>query len=78
MKKLLIALAASVVASAASAQVVTAPVATGKPAAAAPQAAPADAGTAAKQQDTTKSVTKQRKKAKKSTVKLGTKTSAVQ
>ena len=77
MKKLLIALAACVVASAASAQVVTAPAGTGKPASAAPQAAPADAGAAAKQQDTTKSTTKQRKKTKKSTVKLGVKTSAV-
>jgi phosphate-selective porin len=77
MKKLLLVLAASVIASAVSAQGVTAP-ATGKPAAAPLLAAPADTGVAAKEPDTTKPVTKQRKKARKSTVKLGVKARTVQ
>ena len=76
MKKLLVFLAAFVVALAVSAQGVTAP-GTGKAAAVPLSAAPADAGAAAKQPDTTKPVTKQRKKARKSTVKLGVKASAV-
>ena len=76
MKKWLLFLAASVIASAVSAQSFTAP-ATGKPAAAPILAAPADTGTEAKQPDTTKPVTKQRKKARKSTVKLGVKASTV-
>jgi len=75
MKKWLLFLAASVIASAVSAQSFTAP-ATGKPAAPI-LAAPADTGTEAKQPDTTKPVTKQRKKARKSTVKLGVKASTV-
>ena len=76
MKKLLLFLVVSIVATAVSAQVVTAP-ATGNPAAAPLQVAPADAGAAAKQPDTAKPVTKQRKKARKSTVKLGVKTNTV-
>jgi len=75
MKKLLLLLAVSVIASAVSAQGVTAP-ATGKPAAAL-GAAPGDSGAKALQPDATKPVTKQRKKARKSTVKLGVKTNTV-
>ena len=74
MKKLLLFLAVSDIASAVSAQGVPAP-ATGKPAAPL-GAAPADTA-AAKQPDATKPVTKQRKKARKSTVKLGVKTNTV-
>ena len=76
MKKLLLYLAVSMIASAVSAQAFTAP-GTGKPAAAPLSAAPADTGAAVKQPDTTKPVTKQRKKARKSTVKLGVKTNTV-
>ena len=76
MKKLLLFLAVSVIASAVSAQGVTAAPATGKPAAPL-GAVPADTGAAAKQPDATKPVTKQRKKARKSTVKLGVKTNTV-
>lgn len=75
MKKLLLFLAASAIASAGSAQGVTAP-ATGKPAAAL-QAAPADTGAKVLQPDATKPVTKQRKKTRKSTVKLGVKANTV-
>ena len=74
MKKLLLFLAVPDIASAVSAPGVPAP-ATGKPAAPL-GAAPADTA-AAKQPDATKPVTKQRKKARKSTVKLGVKTNTV-
>jgi len=76
MKKLLLFLAASAIASAVSAQGVIAP-ATGKPAAAPLQAAPADTGAKVLQPDATKPVTKQRKKTRKSTVKLGVKANTV-
>jgi len=78
MMKLLIAVAAILVASTAWAQV-AAPATAGadKPMPAATQGKSADTGGTAAKPEATPSATKQRKKAKKSTVKLGVKTGTV-
>jgi hypothetical protein len=77
MNRAWLALAAGIVASIAWAQS-AAPAGTGTSGPGAPQAATADTGPAAGKSDaTTTSVTKQRKKAKKTTVKLGVKTGVV-
>ena len=76
MNRVLLALAVGMIAAIAWAQP-AAPTGTGTSGPGAPQAATADAGPAAGKSDaTTTYVTQQRKKAKKSTVKLGVKTGA--